>query len=165
MSRTLRDLMVVAMACTASLALGLLTNLFRREPLPLLYESPGKRVVKAVSGGAAAEIREPEPIDFQRAREAAKDSRVLFVDARDSAFFEQGHIPGAINLPRGEILQAGALPGLGDRIRPLVVYCSGEDCEDSKIVAQGLAAMGYSNVSVYAGGWEEWSASGSPVQK
>ncbi|MFZ4777958.1 MAG: rhodanese-like domain-containing protein [Terrimicrobiaceae bacterium] len=165
MSRTVRELMLIALACAAALALGLLTNLIRREPLPLLYEDPAMRIVRAVSPAGQVEIREPETIDFKQAKVAAKDSRVLFVDARASAFFELGHIPGAINLPREEILQSKGLADLTEKARPLIVYCSGEDCEDSRIVAQGLSAMGYSNVSVYAGGWEEWSASGSPVQK
>ena len=87
------------------------------------------------------------------------------MDAREPAFFEEGHIPRSINLPRESILQAKTSLALADKSRPVIVYCSGEDCEDSKIVAKALLALGHAKVTVYAGGWEEWSASGSPVEK
>ena len=87
------------------------------------------------------------------------------MDARESAFFEEGHIPRAINLPREEILRAKTIRELADKARPVIVYCSEEDCEDGKIVAKGLLVLGHSKVSVYVGGWEEWAASRSPVEK
>ena len=122
-------------------------------------------MLRSVSSVPEPAFREPELLDFKTALQAWKDSTALFVDAREPDFFEEGHIPQAINLPRDSILQAKALGELADKSRPLIVYCSGEDCEDSRIVAKGLLAMGHAKVSVYAGGMEEWSASGSPVEK
>ena len=87
------------------------------------------------------------------------------MDAREPAFFEEGHIPRAINLPRDSILRAKFLGELSDKARPVIVYCSDEDCDDGKIVAKGLLALGHSKVSVFAGGWDEWAASGSPMEK
>lgn len=165
MSPTVRDLMPIAMACAASLALGFFTNLVRVKPLPLLYEAPEMRILRAVAPGGVTKFPDPETLDFRQVQEASKNSEVLFVDARAPAFFEQGHIPGAVNLPREDLLRARALAEMSDLKRRLIVYCSGEDCEDSRIVARGLCAMGYSNVSLYGGGWEEWSAAGAPVQK
>lgn len=164
MSRIVRDGMLVCVVFGASLVLGLLSNSLRRERLPLLYQDRETRVLKAVLPGGTTAPVELETLDFQQANGAWKTSDALFVDARDSAFFEEGHIPGAVNVSREDILLAKArITSAKDR--RLVVYCSGEDCEDSRAVAKGLCAMGYSNVTVYAGGWEEWSASGSPVEK
>ena len=165
MNLAVRDFALIAAALAASVVMGIATNLLRRAPLPLLYESPVTRVLHSVSPAAAESSIEPEILEYQVVLRAWKDSAALFVDARSPSFFEEGHIARAINLPRDSIVQARSSAELADKTRPVIVYCSGEDCEDSRIVAKGLLAMGHSKVSVYAGGWEEWSASGSPVEK
>ena len=131
----------------------------------MVYENPEARMLRSLSSAAGPIAREPELLEFKAALKAWKDSAALFVDAREPAFFEEGHIPRAINLPREEILRAKTIGALADKSRPVIVYCSEEDCEDGKLVAKGLIALGHSKVSVYAGGWEEWSALGSPVEK
>ena len=131
----------------------------------MVYESPEARMLRSASSGSQTIFREPEILKFQAALRAWKGSAALFVDARESAFFEEGHIPRAINLPREEILRAKTIGTLADKSLPLIVYCSEEDCEDGRLVAKGLLAMGYAKVALYAGGWEEWSATGSPVEK
>ncbi|MCX6970803.1 MAG: rhodanese-like domain-containing protein [Verrucomicrobia bacterium] len=165
MSWVARDIALIAAAFAASVVLGISTNVLRRVPLPMLYKNPEARVLSAVSPAAAITSGEPEVLEYKVAVQTWKASAALFVDARNPPFFEEGHIPRSINLPRDSIVQAGSIAALADKARPLVVYCSGEDCDDSRIVAKGLLAMGYSKVSVYSGGWEEWSASGSPVEK
>ena len=45
----------------------------------------------------------------------------------------------------------------------IIVYCSGGDCHDSRLVANALLSLGFSNVSVFTGGWDAWSAAGLPA--
>jgi rhodanese-related sulfurtransferase len=165
MTRVARDIVLIAVAFAASVVLGISTNMLRRVPLPMLYKNPEARVLSAVTPAAAIAWSEPEVLEYKVVLQSWKTSVAIFVDARAPSFFEDGHIPRAVNLPRDSIVQAGSIAALADKARPLVVYCSGEDCDDSRIVAKGLLAMGHSKVFVYAGGWEEWSASGSPVEK
>lgn len=165
MAGLIRDSRVILAAFAASCALGLMTNSLRHAPLPMVYENPEERTLRSVSSAPDRMSREPEILEFKAALKMWKDRGTLFLDARDSAFFEEGHIPGALSLPREEILRAKAMPELADKSRPVLVYCAGEDCEDSKIVAKALLAMGHAKVAVYEGGWEEWAASGSPVEK
>ena len=122
-------------------------------------------MLRAISSSSWGGFREPELLEFRAVLRAWKDSAVLFVDAREPAFFEEGHIPRSVNLPRDSILREKSIRELSDKARPVIVYCSDEDCDDGKIVAKGLLALGHSQVSVYAGGWEEWAASGSPTEK
>ena len=164
-TRILRDLRLILAAFAASLLLGVLTNSIRRVPLPVVYENPEARMLRAISSSAEGKIREPELLEFPTVLRAWKDSTVLFVDAREPAFFEEGHIPRSINLPRDSILRAKSLGELSDKALPVIVYCSDDDCDDGKIVAKGLLVLGHSKVSVYAGGWDEWAASGSPTEK
>ena len=104
-------------------------------------------MLRAISSSSWGGFREPELLEFRAVLRAWKDSAVLFVDPRDS------------------ILREKSIRELSDKARPVIVYCSDEDCDDGKIVAKGLLALGHSQVSVYAGGWEEWAASGSPTEK
>ncbi len=48
----------------------------------------------------------------------------------------------------------------------VVVYCTGGDCEDSEFVALSLAeaSVATKNFRVYAGGFNEWSAQGLPME-
>ncbi len=156
--------LVLAGLATASI-LGLLTNQLRTQPLPMGYEGPQERMIRAVSGDRAGAPSEPETIDFKAAMESWKEAAALFVDARGTSYFADGHIPRSVNVPRDSIVQGATMEGLPDKSRPVIVYCSGEDCSDSRLVAQALLSLGYTKVAVYSGGWEEWEASGSPVEK
>jgi len=160
-----KDLQLIFVAFVASLTFGALTNVLRRDPLPVVYENPAMRMLRAISPVSGPALPDPEMLEFKTVLQRWKASAAVFVDARDPAFFEEGHIPQSINLPRDSILQAKTIGKLKDKARPVIVYCSEEGCDDGRIVAKGLLALGRSNVSLYAGGWEEWSASGSPVEK
>lgn len=90
----------------------------------------------------------------------------LFIDARDPADYEAGHIPGAIRMTRDDVLadpaRARALPARG---RPIITYCEGGACEASLDLAKALVDVGYRKVLVYAGGFPEWSAAGQPAER
>jgi len=159
-----RDLTLIAVAAAASVALGLLTNRLRPHPLPLVYRGPEARLMGNLPPRPPT-APEPETIGFAEAWQAWTDGNARFVDARASDFFEEGHIPGAVNLPRELLTEGGAQPELLGKSQPLIVYCSGEDCEDSLLVAKGLLALGYLNVTVFPGGWEEWEAKGGAAEK
>lgn len=156
---------LILAALAASCVLGVLANLLRGTPLPMGYEGPQARLMKAVSDEGDVSVSEPETIGFKAALESWKGASAVLVDARGADYFAEGHIPRAINVPRDSIVRAVTMEALADKSRPVIVYCSGEDCSDSRLVAQALLSLGHRNVSVYAGGWEEWEASGSPVEK
>jgi rhodanese-related sulfurtransferase len=90
----------------------------------------------------------------------------LFLDARDPAEYEAGHIPGAMRLTAADLAaepeRAKTLPVAG---RPIIVYCEGGECEASLEVARVLVEGGYRKVLVYSGGFPEWSATGYPVER
>jgi rhodanese-related sulfurtransferase len=93
----------------------------------------------------------------------------LFLDARRSKVFEEGHIRGARSFPVWESdidarVKALYEEGL-DQSAPVVVYCSGGNCEDSHMLAQRLYMVGFDNVLVYTGGFPDWEARKAPVEK
>ena len=93
--------------------------------------------------------------------------RCLSIDARPRGFYQMGHVPRAISLPREDFERSYAKlrPLLEqDRNKPVVVYCSEADCKDSELVAEALCRLGYLHLSVYKEGWEEWSRAGLPQE-
>ena len=91
---------------------------------------------------------------------------VIFVDVRNDALYQAGHIPGAHQLDyyRPEAYLPEVL-GACATAQKIVVYCTGGDCEDSELAAQLLVQAGVprENLFVYLGGFTEWSTNGLPL--
>lgn len=87
----------------------------------------------------------------------------VLIEALGAAYFADAHLPGAINIPPGQVARLAPvlLPDLDARI---VVYCS-DRCDSSRIVARELADLQYSDVRIYEGGKEEWVEHGLPVER
>ena len=100
----------------------------------------------------------------------AYQSKIPFLDARRTEQYQDGHVPGAWSVPVWESelpariteFEARTNPGFQD---PIAVYCDGGDCEDSRLLAGKLVALGYRNLLVYRGGFPDWRDHGRPVQK
>jgi rhodanese-related sulfurtransferase len=45
---------------------------------------------------------------------------------------------------------------------PIVAYCSGGDCEDSRLLARKLVELGYRNLFIYRDGFPDWVQRGRP---
>jgi len=90
----------------------------------------------------------------------------LFLDARRSSVYAEGHIAGARSVSVWEAdvdERVGALLAEGGHEKvPVVIYCSGGDCEDSHMLAQKLFGAGFENLYVYRDGWPDWQKRGLP---
>jgi sulfur-carrier protein adenylyltransferase/sulfurtransferase len=80
-----------------------------------------------------------------------------FLDVREPDEYQQGAIPGAVHLPRGqlEFSVEGLLP---DKERPVVVYCAGG--VRSAFAARTLGELGYRDVVSLVGGFNRWKDDG-----
>lgn len=76
------------------------------------------------------------------------ESNYVIVDARTQSEFDEGHIPGAILIPEYEI-ESRAEKELPDKNQLILVYC--RSGRRSKIAAQILVDLGYSNVKEFGG--------------
>lgn len=88
---------------------------------------------------------------------------VVLVDALPRSYFEQQHLPGAVNLVEADVERL-ATPLLPDRDAAIVTYCSNVACGNSKAVARRLQALGYRNVRTYPEGIQDWVEAGNPTE-
>jgi rhodanese-related sulfurtransferase len=108
---------------------------------------------------------EIEPADV----ELLYGRKTLFLDARRSSVYAEGHIAGARSLPVWESDIDARVKSLYeeglDQRAPIVVYCSGGDCEDSHMLAEKLYMVGFDNILIYKDGFPDWQKRGLPVNR
>ena len=80
------------------------------------------------------------------------ESGYIIIDARTQEEYDQGHIPGAVLIPEYEIANR-AENELPDKDQLILVYC--RSGRRSKIAAEELVKLGYTNVKEF-GGIIEW---------
>ena len=92
--------------------------------------------------------------------EAGSDGQdIVLVDVREKIEWNEGHIPGAIHVPRGylELQIEEAVP---DKSKTVVLYCAGG--VRSLMAGSTLKQMGYPNTISMSGGFGQWKGSGLP---
>jgi rhodanese-related sulfurtransferase len=96
----------------------------------------------------------------------------LFLDARRSSVYEQGHIAGArsfsvwesdIDEKVNKLFEERGDPE--QQLQPIVIYCSGGACEDSHMLAQKLYGIQFNNIYVYKDGFPDWEKRNGPTRK
>jgi len=118
---------------------------------------------------ARAEAREVSPAEAAQAHDAAQLDLIL--DVREPREYGEGHVPDAVNIPRGllEIRADPASPApdpalSADQSARILVYCTKGPGARSLLAAQTLTNMGYENVEVLGGGLNAWAEAGLPVE-
>ena len=97
-------------------------------------------------------------------RDAIESGGVTVIEALPARYYEDAHLPGAINIPHTEVERlAGEL--LPDKDAAIVTYCSNPACANSGIAAAQLTKLGYTNVRKYADGKDDWRAAGLPLEQ
>jgi molybdopterin/thiamine biosynthesis adenylyltransferase/rhodanese-related sulfurtransferase len=87
--------------------------------------------------------------------------RPLLLDVREQDEWQEGHLPGAVHIPRGN-LESRVETLIPDRSREIVVYCAVGS--RSAFAAKSLIELGYDNVASMAGGFTDWKRNGYDVQ-
>lgn len=103
-----------------------------------------------------SQIRE---VSVEEARESVSRGAVL-VDVREADEWAQGHVPGAISIPRG-LLERQIEDKVPERTTEIVLHCAGGT--RSALAARSLQELGYTNVSSMAGGFGRWKEAGFPT--
>ncbi len=97
--------------------------------------------------------------------------RAVVVDIREPEVFAEGHLPRAVNLPRGLLeftiirhpgISKGLSPSSVKTDVPIYLYC--DTGGRSVLAACALQEMGFEEVYSLAGGFKAWRSSGYPVE-
>lgn len=88
---------------------------------------------------------------------------VIVVETLGPQYYDDAHLPGAINIPHTEVARL-APQLLPDQAAAIVTYCSNTACRNSEIAAAHLRSLGYRDVRKYAEGKEDWREAGLPLE-
>jgi rhodanese-related sulfurtransferase len=141
---------------------------------PAVSETSSAMPAAAANAAPSAKTFAPHPdrasveIGTEDAEQLFGEKR-LFLDARRTAVYADGHVPGARSFPIWESDIADRVKAFYeewlDQNAPIVIYCSGGDCEDSHMLAEKLYMVGFNNLLVYKDGFPGWQKRGLPAVK
>lgn len=86
----------------------------------------------------------------------------VLLDVRSPELFAEGHVPGAVNLPHGRIVERNLAPF--DPALAFVVYCAGPHCNGADKAAVRLANLGRP-VKKMIGGVTGWLDEGFDLER
>ena len=108
---------------------------------------------------AKAQIKEVSTADAQ-----LQLGKRVVIDVREYDEYAAGHLPGAINIPRGVLeFKIGMVPECAKKDGAFLIYCrtSGR----AALSAVQLQKIGYSNIISMNGGFEVWNTEQRPTEK
>ncbi|MFJ9682145.1 rhodanese-like domain-containing protein [Streptomyces sp. NPDC101194] len=123
---------------------------------PVLRVPPAAPAAAAAHFGASLAFH-ADVSDVEAALSADGDPGFVLLDARSTASWDQGHVPGAVHLPTALIPEQAR--NLLDPAVPVVTYCWGPGCNGAARAALALAELGY-RVKEMLGGFEYWVREG-----
>lgn len=139
----------------ASAIVGFVANALNSEPLPFVREVIPPEVYEEMWDTLSAE----------EVKQHFEEGTAIIIDARDPNEYEAGHIPGSLNLPDNQFMEA--FQEFGDSLPreiPLIVYCQGGQCDQSHSVLEQLKEFGFEFLLLYKEGWNEWKEKGYPTE-
>jgi sulfur-carrier protein adenylyltransferase/sulfurtransferase len=120
----------------------------------------GSQVIKDIR----SQIEEVDPsdvFDLQAQNGTAPD--FVIVDVREQSEWEQGHIPGAVHVPRGH-LESRIERAVPDKSQRVILYCASG--QRSALAAKTMESLlDYDDVASMNGGFVLWKDRGYPFDK
>ena len=80
--------------------------------------------------GEVATYRESRLVSWREFEQAARQPGALILDARSADAYAAGHIKGAVNLPFTDFTAESLANVIGDRDRPILIYCNNNFAND-----------------------------------
>jgi rhodanese-related sulfurtransferase len=105
---------------------------------------------------------ETDCADVHDAFSRGGDPGFVLLDVRGPAYFAEGHVPGAVNLPHGKIIASKLEQYPPDTL--FVTYCAGPHCNGASRGAARLAKLGRP-VKIMIGGITGWIDDGYGLSK
>ena len=154
-----------------SALVGIVYNIISDNGIPLVGRWPTSGSSAEAAVPPSADEGDPPFISLDDAAALYQTPGVVFIDARDPEDYDYGRIKGAINIPYEYLPEDGLDQYWDEMIRTLpldtkvVIYCSGTECELSLYLGRDMAQLGYTDISIFYGGWSDWENSGLPIER
>ncbi|HSN46049.1 MAG TPA: rhodanese-like domain-containing protein [Casimicrobiaceae bacterium] len=121
-------------------------------------EKDGVKTATLISFKGVAKMPPEKELKYEQVLalvEQGKASNTVLIDSRPLPRFQEGTIPGAINLPYPAWDKfVDRLPK--DKNQAILFFCQGPTCMMSPNSLRNAEKLGYTNVKVYPGGVPEW---------
>jgi rhodanese-related sulfurtransferase len=150
--------MVWALLVVCALILGTVAQFLGPRSIPWMERHSQRLEVRAMQAGLTI-------VDVEKARSILEAGDYLVFDARREAEFDTGHLPGAVSFPY-ESREEGfnEMAALLQPAQPVMVYCSGRECDDALLLAEFLKNQGTQEVALFLEGTTGWKAAGLPLE-
>ena len=113
-------------------------------------------------------------IMFDSLKEKILNKKIILIDVREpKELKDDGKIPCSVNIPLGQIADAFQLPNSEFQKRygiekpseshDFVITC--RSGRRATTAFQKLLPLGYKNILVYSGSFEDWKSRGGPIEK
>ena len=121
---------------------------------PLIDYAGFAALTRSVDG-----VRAKRLVSLKTFQQMAEQDDVIILDARSVRAFKAGHIKGAVNLPFSEFTDQSLAAVIGDKARPILIYCNNNFSNNAEPVVTkrvqlalniqtfiNLSGYGYTNV-------------------
>lgn len=151
----------ISVLLALAIVLGIFANLTRPSSARLPWVGDWKHHIEHRAFRAGVPV-----VFLPGVRVRLQDSATVVLDAREPENYEAGHLPGALSLPVGQAEERlGDYAALLTPQTPLLLYCDGADCADALELALKLREYGFEDVTLYPGGYAEWTEYGGRVAR
>lgn len=144
----------------ASIVLGSAAQALRPAATRLPWVGDWERHIESLAFKAGI------PVTFLAgARTRVDDAATMVFDARVPEQYEAGHLPRALSLPVADVAhRIGTYVSQLTPETPILVYCGGADCDDALELALRLREYGFTDLTLYPGGFAEWTTYGGAIR-
>ena len=91
--------------------------------------------------GEVSAYREGRLLSWTEFQAAAKQPNTLILDARSADAYAAGHIKGAVNLPFTDFTAESLARVIGDKGRPILIYCNNNFANDRPPVMRKMVQL------------------------
>ena len=132
-------------------------------PVALAQSYPSSVTQQVLS--AQKEVRTIGMADFRKVVD--NPGSVLIIDVREPNEYAAGHVPGTINIPRGQlefqIWKQVGFPAKTEVSKTIYLHCSSGN--RASLAAKSLKDMGFTDVTAVVMSLDEWQKADNPFVK
>ena len=148
--------------CKSSAVIAVVAVSFA-QPLAVAQTYPSSVTQKVVS--AQKDVRTIGMAEYQKIVD--NPGNALIIDVREPDEYAAGHVPGAINIPRGliefQIWKQIGFPAKNEVDKPVYLQCSSGN--RASLAAKSLKDLGFTDVTAVVMSLDEWQKADKPFVK